>query len=221
LVTITPRYGTPNKLQVIFAAQRGQPGSGRLKEVDLEPFLGVWVEACERARFDQRGSYDLVIRRVSDDSVLLNCRNDTLNLWREYSNFNRPKWGIYRSLNSKEYLRDESVRFADFSIAEGEETKLPAAPTGLSLSTALSDRITITWVDNANDEDQFRVERSTDGMTWRYHATVAAGARSYVDIVHGPETVYQYRIRSENAFGNSAYCEPVKVELRKTNNSRR
>jgi len=28
----------------------------------------------------------------------------------------RPKWGIYRSLNSKEYLRDEQVRRLDAAV---------------------------------------------------------------------------------------------------------
>ena len=31
-----------------------------------------------------------------------------------------PKWGIYRSLKKVEDLRDEAVRFNDFSIKEGE-----------------------------------------------------------------------------------------------------
>lgn len=30
----------------------------------------------------------------------------------------RPKWGIYRSLNNDQYLRDEEVLFANFSIEE-------------------------------------------------------------------------------------------------------
>ena len=34
--------------------------------------------------------------------------------------FVRPKWGIYRSLKKAEDLRDEAVRFNDFSIKEGE-----------------------------------------------------------------------------------------------------
>ncbi|MDP2884462.1 MAG: hypothetical protein Q8P51_05495 [Ignavibacteria bacterium] len=221
LITITPRYGTPNKLQVIFTAPKGERGSGTLKEVDLEAFLGVWVEACERARYDRRGSYDLVIRRVSDDSVLLSYHNDTLNLWREGSNFNRPKYGIYRSLKSKTYLRDESVRFADFSLAEGEETKLPAMPAGLSVSGASSGLITITWVDNSNNEDQFRIDRSTDGVAWRYHATASGNAGSYIDTRLEAGTVYHYRVRAENTFGNSPYCEPVNAVLQKTNDSRR
>ena len=39
---------------------------------------------------------------------------------RSDNDFIRPKWGIYRSLKKVEDLRDEAVRFNDFSIKEGE-----------------------------------------------------------------------------------------------------
>ena len=35
------------------------------------------------------------------------------------NSFIRPKWGIYRSLLDVASLRDDSIRFSDFSIAEG------------------------------------------------------------------------------------------------------
>lgn len=219
LITITPRQGTPNKLEVIYAAQRGQTGGGRLKEVSLEPFLGVWVEAFERALYDEQGAYELEIRRVSDDSVLLSCRSDTLNLWRKGTRFNRPKYGIYRSLNSKTYLRDESVRFADFSLAEGKEVSLPAQPTELTVSDASSGLVTIAWVDGSNNEDQFRIDRSIDGVTWKYHATASANAGSYTDTRLDGRRVYHYRVRSENTYGNSPYCQAVKAVLQKVNDS--
>jgi hypothetical protein len=34
------------------------------------------------------------------------------------NDFIRPKWGIYRSLKKASDLRDEAVRFNDFSIKE-------------------------------------------------------------------------------------------------------
>jgi hypothetical protein len=38
--------------------------------------------------------------------------------YRSYNTFTRPKWGIYRSLNSPSDLRDETLRFDYFSIYE-------------------------------------------------------------------------------------------------------
>ena len=43
--------------------------------------------------------------------------NDIIN-WRVGADFVRPKWGIYRSLNASQDLRDEEVLFANFSIEE-------------------------------------------------------------------------------------------------------
>ena len=42
--------------------------------------------------------------------------NDSIDLWRNGSYFSRPKWGIYRKKTSG--LKDEQVRFADFSVSE-------------------------------------------------------------------------------------------------------
>jgi len=42
-------------------------------------------------------------------------------MWRGDATFNRPKWGIYRSLNSSNYLRDEQVLFANFCIGKGND----------------------------------------------------------------------------------------------------
>ncbi|HEY0612722.1 MAG TPA: DNRLRE domain-containing protein, partial [Chitinophaga sp.] len=55
----------------------------------------------------------------SDGATLLSYSNNNINMWRDGTTFCRPKWGIYRSLNSISELRDEQVRFADFCIAEG------------------------------------------------------------------------------------------------------
>src|SRR5690606_25114971 len=41
-----------------------------------------------------------------------------LTLWRTGTEYNRPKWGIYRSLDTKNEIQDEVVRFADFCISE-------------------------------------------------------------------------------------------------------
>ncbi len=119
LITITPRSATPERLEIIYNAPTGLSGSGTKATAPLANFKGQWIEAFERTLYASNGTYELTLRRVSDGFVLLSYTNNNLNMWRGDSTFNRPKWGIYRSLNSSNYLRDEQVLFANFCIGKG------------------------------------------------------------------------------------------------------
>lgn len=119
LITITPRYGTPDKLEIIHTGNTGGSTLGKVKVVDLAPFKGTWVEVTEKLIYKTAGVYEISIKKLSDGTELLSYRNSNIDLWRDGATFCRPKWGIYRSLNNASYLRDEEVRFADFCIAEG------------------------------------------------------------------------------------------------------
>ena len=87
-----------------------------MHEVSLNEFEGQWVEFTETVRFAEHGSYEIKITRLADQAELLHFKKEDLNLWRKGTTFSRPKWGLYRSLNDKSFLRDEEVRFNDFSI---------------------------------------------------------------------------------------------------------
>ena len=97
-------------------------GNVYLGRTDLDPFLGEWVEAEERIVFGTTGSYTLTIKRISDGKTLLEIPTQSLNMWRTGTTGMRPKWGIYRSIGTngelKGELRDETLRFADFSIGK-------------------------------------------------------------------------------------------------------
>lgn len=119
VITLTPRAGNPEKLEVIHTGNTSASTLGKVKTVDLAPFKGEWVEVTEKLTYKTSGAYELIIKRVRDGTVLLDYSNSVIDLWRDSASFCRPKWGIYRSLNNVSYLRDEEVRFADFCIAEG------------------------------------------------------------------------------------------------------
>jgi hypothetical protein len=119
LITLTPRAGSPEKLELIHTGNTTASTLGKVKTADLSLFKGVWVEATEKVVYKTNGSYEITIKRISDGAVLLTYSNSNIDLWRDAATFCRPKWGIYRSLNNVSYLRDEEVRFADFCIAEG------------------------------------------------------------------------------------------------------
>ena len=120
IITITPRAGNPEQLEIIHTGNSSSSTLGKVKTVDLAPFKGTWVEVTEQLTYKTSGSYSITIKRIADGTTLLSYSNNSIDLWRDSTSFCRPKWGIYRSLNNVSYLRDEEVRFADFCIAEGD-----------------------------------------------------------------------------------------------------
>jgi Secretion system C-terminal sorting domain len=130
IFTLTARKGSPNKLQLIYVVDAN--GSNDYKrEVNLAVFEGVWVEATEVIKIGtgSSGSYSISIKKVSDGTEVLAYTNNSIQTIRTAAtdpgfpqvanSFIRPKWGIYRSLLDVASLRDDSIRFSDFSIAEG------------------------------------------------------------------------------------------------------
>lgn len=119
LITLTPRYGHPDTLQLIHIDSHGK--TTYLADTPLAPFLGTWVEAYEKITYNSDGQYSIVLRRLSDGAALFTYSNSDLDLWRNGTTVVRPKWGIYRSLHHPEQLRDEQVRFGGFCLAKGTD----------------------------------------------------------------------------------------------------
>jgi uncharacterized membrane protein len=124
------------------------------------------VEAHEHITFGSSafsgvGHYSLTIKRMSDGAVLFSYSNDNIDLWRTGTTFCRPKWGIYRSLNSPSYLRDEDVRFNDYCLAKGTDECPTSNPPDFTLSASPA-----TGTVTAGDSTTYTVNVSaTNGFT--------------------------------------------------------
>jgi len=79
---------------------------------------------------------------------------------------------------------------------------VPADPSALS-ATASSTNVTLTWTDNANNEDGFKIDRDS-GSGFTQIDTVGANVTSYADSSLSDGT-YTYRVRATNATGDSGY----------------
>jgi titin len=85
----------------------------------------------------------------------------------------------------------------------------PSAPTNLTAVPVSRTQITLTWLDNADNETGFTIERSTNGTTWSPIATVGANIRTFSNTGLRTGIVYSYRVRAINAWGSSAFTQVV------------
>lgn len=85
----------------------------------------------------------------------------------------------------------------------------PQAPSGLTVSETTVNSITISWTDNSNNEQGFRIERRTGSGNYEQIATVGANVKTYKNTGLSQGTTYRYRVRAYNASGNSPYSNEV------------
>jgi hypothetical protein len=83
----------------------------------------------------------------------------------------------------------------------------PIAPTGLTAEAVACDQIGLAWVDNSNNEDGFKIERSEDGVNFAGIDTVGANVITYQDTGLAENTSYWYQVRAYNVGGDSDYTD--------------
>jgi len=86
---------------------------------------------------------------------------------------------------------------------------VPSAPTGLSATAVSSSEISLTWTDNSDNEDGFKIERKEAGETYSVLVTVGTGVTSYNNIFLLSNTTYYYRVRAYSSLGFSDYSNEV------------
>lgn len=91
-------------------------------------------------------------------------------------------------------------------FAADRADRAPAAPTHLGARVISASQINLTWKYQAGNESGFEIERKTgSGGTWGQIGTVNANVTSYSDTGLTADSVYVYRVRANNAVGNSTY----------------
>ena len=87
---------------------------------------------------------------------------------------------------------------------------LAAPPTSLVAGVGSTARINLTWVDNSDNEFEFRIERA-EALAGPYFpiAVVPMNTQDYIDIGLQPNKQYFYRVTAWNSLGNSASVGPA------------
>ncbi|MBP9802526.1 peptidoglycan-binding protein, partial [Patescibacteria group bacterium] len=112
-----------------------------------------------------------------------------------------------------QYLGDISSN-VQMQMGNALASSAPSDPSAVSAAYNSDTQITVTWTDNASDEDNFVIQRRDDiGAGWGSYAeigTVAANTTSFVDnstnnAGNPPSTNerYQYKVIAQNIAGNS------------------
>ncbi|MEI7984242.1 MAG: fibronectin type III domain-containing protein [Armatimonadota bacterium] len=86
----------------------------------------------------------------------------------------------------------------------------PALPSGLGAQTLSSTEIKLTWSDNSDNEDSFKIERRLDGSSnWDEVKTTSPNATTWTDSGLTKKTKYYYHIKSVNEIGSLGWTSEV------------
>jgi hypothetical protein len=125
LITFTA-FESSNQQSQWFELRYYQPDGSiqSLVRLNLNEVAGRWLDINLKARYAVDGAIEINITDITNQQVLVNLAENNLHLFRTGTEFNRPKWGIYRSLEEKEKLRDETLWMTDFCLSEASCSQL-------------------------------------------------------------------------------------------------
>jgi len=87
----------------------------------------------------------------------------------------------------------------------------PKDPSDLRANAEAWDRVTLTWNDNAADENGYVIQRSVNGGSYADRASLPANTTQYTDAGLSGDTAYSYRVRAYNSAGSSGYSNAASV----------
>jgi len=99
-----------------------------------------------------------------------------------------------------------SSNYSDYSeVATVVTSPPPADPSNLQAVALSASSIRLTWVDNATDEQYYRIERSADGVSFSQVGIVFANTTAWTNSGLPADTTYYYRVRASAGTVYSGY----------------
>jgi len=106
--------------------------------IPLADFEDEWVQVREEVRYAHDGYYAARITRISDGKVLIDFKDEHIDMWRIGSSYIRSKFGLYRSLaggrldqvpaGQSALLKNESLWLTGFRVYEKNSNPDPGVP---------------------------------------------------------------------------------------------
>ncbi len=114
--------GAKRKGEDVLEIRHFVPGKRTvLSSLPWDTIKGQWLEIECRALFSHRGWLEFSIKQVSDGEPLVVIQEPMIDMWvgTKQEHFQRPKWGIVRSLKDLDNLNAgvDIIRFADIEIS--------------------------------------------------------------------------------------------------------
>jgi hypothetical protein len=142
VITITPRAnssGSNRRIQIIHSVDGANTGKGTIVDnIPLSDFEDEWAQVREEIHYTHDGFYSAKITRVRDGKVLIDFKDENIDMWRIGSSYIRSKFGIYRSLaggrlnqdpvGQSPLLKNESLWVTDFRVYEKNSNPNPGLP---------------------------------------------------------------------------------------------
>ncbi|MGH7601743.1 MAG: FG-GAP-like repeat-containing protein, partial [bacterium] len=87
------------------------------------------------------------------------------------------------------------------------------APGNLAATVQNNNTVQLTWQDNSDNEEGFKIERQIGSGNWNEIATTGANIKSYTDTGLTGGQAYSYRVRTYLLLANSDYSNEASVTL--------
>ena len=127
--------------------------------------------------------------------------------------YNGYPLGNSQSADGVRSLNETAAKVAAYRVGKTSGTTLiPAAPTSLAATSVKYNRVSLSWKDNSTNESGFKIQRSTDGVTYSLVATLGANAVSFADTAVTALKTYYYRVTAYNTAGSSGYSNVLSVK---------
>ena len=162
----------------------------------------------------------------------INRNNNRLYAYRA-DNLGVELWDSSQAALNRDQL-GSAVKFSVPTVADGQvfagtanslvvygppvpPTAGPNAPSVLVATAPYFNQVSLTWQDNSNNEDVFKIERTTtplDPNSWVEIGQSGANTTTFSDTNVLSQTAYSYRVRAFNSFlngSNSAYSNTATV----------
>lgn len=110
----------------------------------------------------------------------------------------------YNGMGNSGYSNEAAATTQALGLAP-PPANAPAAPTDLTATAIDGPAFSLSWTDNAGNEQAFHIERQANGGAFSEIGEVGANVTVFVDENVAVDTLYLYRVRARNANGFSAY----------------